>query len=408
MVSRTWAIVYAASASSPVLAQCDATVLADWISPPGVSYPGSLIIDGDVAYFAQGGYLHILSIDDPAAITLLGVYQSPGTFTGGVAFSGHLVYFAAELSNGQRGVQIVDVSDPTTPSLAGELDPDVVFSIPTEYVDLEVAGGKLLALDLAQGVYVFDLTDPTDPQLIPDFPNSNSEQGLFDVWVGDDVAILGNTDTDLQIFDTTTSSGLPLIGEAESGFFFYPDVQQITVRRGIAYISGSNKSTGIHAFDVSEPTQPHFLYTISLGRDTSSLVFRGDVAIVSRYRDSAGVHDPISLLAFDLTDPADPTELSRDGTVFHQFFRQSGDRLLAIERAGDADRIVMYDAALPCLPCSEADLSDPRGLLDFSDVAAFLTGFAAELVESDMAEPYRDWNFSDVLAFLTAFAAGCP
>ncbi|MEZ6244213.1 MAG: GC-type dockerin domain-anchored protein [Phycisphaerales bacterium] len=58
--------------------------------------------------------------------------------------------------------------------------------------------------------------------------------------------------------------------------------------------------------------------------------------------------------------------------------------------------------------CSVADLAEPFGALDFSDVVAFLTAFAAMQPAADLAAPLGVYDFSDVVAFLTAFAGGCP
>ncbi len=58
--------------------------------------------------------------------------------------------------------------------------------------------------------------------------------------------------------------------------------------------------------------------------------------------------------------------------------------------------------------CNPADLAEPFGTLDFSDVLAFLTGFAAMDPAVDYAPPFGTWDFSDVLAFLTDFGDGCP
>lgn len=56
----------------------------------------------------------------------------------------------------------------------------------------------------------------------------------------------------------------------------------------------------------------------------------------------------------------------------------------------------------------DADLAPPAGVLDYSDVIAFMTAFAVDAAEADMAEPHGVWDFSDVLAFLDAFTCGCP
>ncbi len=58
--------------------------------------------------------------------------------------------------------------------------------------------------------------------------------------------------------------------------------------------------------------------------------------------------------------------------------------------------------------CSGADLAPPSGMLDFSDVIAFLSAFGASDPSADLAAPTGVWDFTDVLAFLTLFGAGCP
>ena len=59
-------------------------------------------------------------------------------------------------------------------------------------------------------------------------------------------------------------------------------------------------------------------------------------------------------------------------------------------------------------PCNDADLAEPFGTLDFSDVVAFLTAFSAMEPAADLAEPTGTFDFSDVVAFLGAFGSGCP
>ncbi len=62
---------------------------------------------------------------------------------------------------------------------------------------------------------------------------------------------------------------------------------------------------------------------------------------------------------------------------------------------------------VPGIACV-ADLAPPAGVLDFSDVAAFLSAFGTMSPEADLSEPFGSFDFSDVAAFLTAFGAGCP
>ncbi len=58
--------------------------------------------------------------------------------------------------------------------------------------------------------------------------------------------------------------------------------------------------------------------------------------------------------------------------------------------------------------CSPADFLPPFGVLDFSDVTAFLIAFSGGAPQADLALPAGVFDFSDVVAFLGLFAAGCP
>lgn len=59
-------------------------------------------------------------------------------------------------------------------------------------------------------------------------------------------------------------------------------------------------------------------------------------------------------------------------------------------------------------PCSDADLVQPFGQLDFFDVSTFLTLFSNHDSRADLAAPAGQWDFFDVSAYLAAFSAGCP
>ena len=58
-------------------------------------------------------------------------------------------------------------------------------------------------------------------------------------------------------------------------------------------------------------------------------------------------------------------------------------------------------------PCA-ADLAAPFGVLDVSDISAFLALFGANDPAVDFAEPYGVLTLDDVLLFLTLYTQGCP
>jgi hypothetical protein len=89
----------------------------------------------------------------------------------------------------------------------------------------------------------------------------------------------------------------------------------------------------------------------------------------------------------------------------------AGEQVIRFVNLGTAgqgynlDRFTFSAAATP--PCSDADVAEPLGTLDFFDVAAFLSAFASGDPSADMnADGTLD--FFDVSAYLALFAAGCP
>ena len=59
--------------------------------------------------------------------------------------------------------------------------------------------------------------------------------------------------------------------------------------------------------------------------------------------------------------------------------------------------------------CDPADLAEPFGQHDFSDIVVYVSQFSAGVLNvTDLAPPFGVLDFSDVVAFLTEFADGCP
>lgn len=69
-----------------------------------------------------------------------------------------------------------------------------------------------------------------------------------------------------------------------------------------------------------------------------------------------------------------------------------------------------YWAGLPAAPdpaCNDADLAEPFGILDLSDINAFVTGFTSQDPTSDI-DNNGIFDLTDINLFVSAFLAGCP
>ena len=58
--------------------------------------------------------------------------------------------------------------------------------------------------------------------------------------------------------------------------------------------------------------------------------------------------------------------------------------------------------------CITADLADPRGVVDLSDLSTFVSGFLDGQVISDLADPRGTIDLADLARFVDSFLAGCP
>ena len=117
-----------------------------------------------------------------------------------------------------------------------------------------------------------------------------------------------------------------------------------------------------------------------------------------------------SLDANTFTDPPLPTETWDLYAVDRPVPAQTRTIrvILDADRNGGLSTDCFFDeVSLRLLGCNDSDLAPPLGVLDFSDVLAFLTAFGAGDPSADLAAPVGVFDFSDVLAFLTAFGAGC-
>ena len=131
------------------------------------------------------------------------------------------------------------------------------------------------------------------------------------------------------------------------------------------------------------------LYTPAQGPTPALLrVFLNDLA------------NPLITLAVDLDNINGESILDGDGCTYAGFTAGTG-------LANSNHQILSWNMVDQAQTCP-ADLAPPAGVLNFFDIAAFLTAFNANDPAADFAAPFGTFNFFDVAAFLSAYNAGCP
>ena len=160
------------------------------------------------------------------------------------------------------------------------------------------------------------------------------------------------------------------IGSASTDYFLQSNAGRLEIRVGP---SGSDSIIGFTQF-------PLKVLTASLS---------GELVVTLEPGHVPGNGDEHTIIAFD----------SRSG----EFDTVTGPPNMEVIYDPGGVRIRFTDPS-----CNPADLAEPFGTLDFSDVVAFLTAFGAMDAAADLAPPTGVFDFSDVVAFLGAFGAGCP
>lgn len=119
----------------------------------GSGIPCELTLDRSRLFFAQGSNgLSIVNLADPTRPTLLGSFECPG-----VVYSATVTGSMAYVSCGSAGLALLDVSEPTNPRKVGNID------IGGEVVESVVSGSTLYLGGVGTGVWSFDVSNPAQP-----------------------------------------------------------------------------------------------------------------------------------------------------------------------------------------------------------------------------------------------------
>ena len=130
---------------------------ADRLSVVGrLNLPGTqtrIVADGSRAYLAGGAAgVHIVDVSNPTSPTLLGTLDTTGTAQG-VAVAGARLYVA----DGASGLLVADVSDPAKPRVLGSYD------TPGDAKSVVTSGTLAFVADGPHGLQIIDVSNPARP-----------------------------------------------------------------------------------------------------------------------------------------------------------------------------------------------------------------------------------------------------
>jgi len=201
----------------------------------------------------------------------------PG-FANNVKVNGNFAYVAA----GSAGLQIVDVTDRTSPRIVASL------ATPGNANDLRIAGNRVYMAAGSAGLLIIDVTNPLSPALLGSFVIPGT------AW---DVALSGNL-----AFIAAGSSGLQIvnIGDPANPAFIGSTLAipscPLGISKGVA-LSGNFALVaagpgGLQVLDISDPANPQTLGCVGMpSGDARKVQAKGNTAFVAPYPDSLQIVD---------------------------------------------------------------------------------------------------------------------
>lgn len=268
--------------------------------------PYDIVISGEQAYVAEGGYgVRVVDITYPDDASLIGECDTDG-YAFDLAIDGDYLYVADEDS----GLCVLNVSNPGMPYVAGG------------YVTWEPALGVAVSGDYAfvamasAGLQAFDVSDPSNPVLADGYAEGYLEDVVIDGELA--YAIDGGNFCVFDVSDPTDILG-PI------GFYTTAGAaKDIAVARDYAYVADG--AEGVLVLDVSDPTLPDSVGTFATPGDAMSIDISGDFAFVAVFG--------TGIMVLNIADPDSPS-------LFHTFDVPSSYQALA----ASGDVVCLTDCA---------------------------------------------------------------
>lgn len=312
-----------APAQPSVAGEFDDYVTSDFKGPLGLATSGSHVYLGD----SQNG-LFVLDAAQPLAPAVLGQVEGAYVFDSMAVFGTQLLASGNSFLGG-RIVDVIDITDPAAPVLAGSTSLDG-----TRVLRAALTDGY--AIGVGNDIMVYDLHDPANITQIFDAPIDQATGAIRD---GDTLYLVG--DSGIQVWDFATPSAPALLRTVPAPTFA-PDQTALTAF-GPLILTHTDRGVLLGTDDPQNPTVAA-QFVLPIGVAAKALAFDGDHAYFAEEGyglASADAHslDPVGRFDADLP----PSLAARD---FENLSIDSGRAYLAVWGYG----VIITDLADPAAP----------------------------------------------------------
>ncbi len=264
-------IVDVTNASSPVELAVFET--GGEVRTVSVEYPYAYIADG------YNG-LSIADISNPNSITGVGSYQQADMYVNDVDIANQYAYIACN-----DNLKVLDISDPATPVLVGELVLSVARSVflTDNFAFVSTISGS----GSEKGMHIVDISNPTNPFVLGSFA-STGQSGTLQTYVLNDLAYLADSQGGLRIVDISDPTNPVEVGNyLTSGI-----AASIFVSGSYAYvgiISNMGSIAGVEIINVSDLSNLNLAGYYTLFDQGYDVFVTDDIVYVASGRDGLNI-----------------------------------------------------------------------------------------------------------------------
>jgi hypothetical protein len=320
-------------------------------------------IRGRIAFCAFLDGLMILDLSDPKDPETIATVHLGGGFA--VALAGNLALVAAA----DKGLAVIDVTDPKTPILRRVLD------TPGEARDVAVSGSTAFVADGPDGVLAVDLADPAAPRITGAWDSPGEATGLA---LEGKTAFLADGSAGLQIVDISDPARLRPVGALDTD----GTAEAVALAGHYAYLADG--SGGIKAVDVASLASPRLSTSLVASGYAHSVSADGGLLLAGSLYDGG-------YQVFDISKPDAPALLSTNKyTMYNEGWRVvlAGSRAVVIDYFSG---LFFVDLAEPRKPSVVGVLPAPSSIVAVCgrDRTAFTVGELSGVLAVNATNPAR-------------------
>jgi hypothetical protein len=243
-----------------------------------MDYARNIIVRNALAYVVGDYGVRIVDVSDPSDLKFIGSYNTPG-FSMDIDLKDNFLY----LANDEDGFRVLDVSNPAKPGLVGEIS---TSRLP---MSVQVVGNHAYIVDRG-GVQVIDVSDPSAMTVAGDYESTTGSP--VSVFVSNSKAYTADEVNGLHIIDVSNVTAPSFLGKYDSSGFAWE------VRGSGNYLYVAHGVSGLQILDASNPAK---LKSVS-SYDTTSIAL--SVEVVGPYAYLVDTDD--GLIILDVSDPSSP------------------------------------------------------------------------------------------------------